>query len=156
MASGKRLSKELQKLVSEGPREKLEGITVYIIEDNIYEWEAAMEGPSETPYEKGIFILRLLFTPEYPFKPPKVTFLTRVYHPNINHKGGICLDILRDKWSAALTVRTILLSISSLLASPNPNDPLVAEIAALYKHNREKYNEKAKNWTKLYAMGNST
>jgi len=97
---------------------------------------AILKGPKDTPYENGIFHLDITFTDDYPFKPPKVIFKTPIYHCNINQKGHICLDILKSQWSPALTLSKVLLSISSLLADPNPNDPLVPEIAKLYKKNR--------------------
>ncbi len=97
--------------------------------DNIYEWVSTIMGPSGSPYAGGVFYLDIHFTTDYPFKPPKVTFRTRIYHCNINEKGAICLDILKDNWSPALTISKVLLSICSLLTDANPRDPLVASIA---------------------------
>ena len=109
-------------------------------------------GPDESPYAGGVFFLNIHFPTDYPFKPPKVTFTTRIYHCNINSNGSICLDILKDQWSPALTISKVLLSISSMLTDANPDDPLVPEIAHLYKTNREKHDSHAKEWTKKYAM----
>uniref|UniRef100_A0A7N8X4Z3 E2 ubiquitin-conjugating enzyme n=1 Tax=Mastacembelus armatus TaxID=205130 RepID=A0A7N8X4Z3_9TELE len=100
----------------------------------------------------GVFFLTIHFPTDYPFKPPKVAFTTRIYHPNINSNGSICLDILRSQWSPALTISKVLLSICSLLCDPNPDDPLVPEIARIYKTDREKYNKIAREWTQKYAM----
>ena len=88
--------------------------------DNIYEWVSTILGPPGSVYEGGVFFLDLHFSPEYPFKPPKVTFRTRIYHCNINSQGVICLDILKDNWSPALTVSKVLLSVCSLLTDCNP------------------------------------
>jgi ubiquitin-conjugating enzyme E2 D/E len=109
-------------------------------------------GPGESPYQGGVFFLDIVFPPDYPFKPPKCTFKTKVYHPNINANGGICLDILKNQWSPALTTTKVLLSISSLLSDPNPDDPLVGEIAALYKQNKPQFEANAREWTKKYAQ----
>nr|XP_035967337.1 ubiquitin-conjugating enzyme E2 E1-like isoform X2 [Halichoerus grypus] len=88
--------------------------------DNIYEWRSTILGPPGSVYEGGVFFLDITFSPDYPFKPPKVTFRTRIYHCNINSQGVICLDILKDNWSPALTISKVLLSICSLLTDCNP------------------------------------
>ena len=115
-------------------------------------WNATILGPLDTPYEGGIFRLKIYFPPAYPFKPPLVQFITKVYHPNIAPNGNICLDILKEQWSPALTIPKVLLSISSLLTEPNPDDPLVSDIAMLYKHDINKFNNIARQWTELYAV----
>ncbi|KAG8227701.1 hypothetical protein J437_LFUL007983, partial [Ladona fulva] len=120
--------------------------------DDLFHWQATIMGPPDSPYQGGVFFLTIHFPTDYPFKPPKVAFTTRIYHPNINSNGSICLDILRSQWSPALTISKVLLSICSLLCDPNPDDPLVPEIARIYKTDREKYNELAREWTRKYAM----
>ncbi|XP_064529126.1 ubiquitin-conjugating enzyme E2 E1 isoform X4 [Pseudopipra pipra] len=119
--------------------------------DNIYEWRSTILGPPGSVYEGGVFFLDITFTPEYPFKPPKVTFRTRIYHCNINSQGVICLDILKDNWSPALTISKVLLSICSLLTDCNPADPLVGSIATQYMTNRAEHDRMARQWTKRYA-----
>ncbi|XP_006923103.2 ubiquitin-conjugating enzyme E2 D2, partial [Pteropus alecto] len=118
----------------------------------VFHWQATIMGPNDSPYQGGVFFLTIHFPTDYPFKPPKVAFTTRIYHPNINSNGSICLDILRSQWSPALTISKVLLSICSLLCDPNPDDPLVPEIARIYKTDREKYNRIAREWTQKYAM----
>ena len=98
-----------------------------------------------------LFKLTVIFPEKYPFKPPKVKFSTRIFHPNINRNGSICLDILNTNWSPALTIIKVLLSISSLLTDPNPKDPLSKEAATLYLRNKEDYNKKARILTLQYA-----
>ncbi len=128
-----------------------ENITVKLINDEIIHWSARMKGPADSPFEDGIFSLDIIFPTEYPFKPPIIKFINKMYHPNINTAGAICLDILKDQWSPALSVFKVLLSISSLLADPNPNDPLNADVAGIYKSDKNKYIATAREWTKLYA-----
>ena len=148
MSTLKRLQKELQEITENPPYNCSAGI----IDDNLYNWTASIIGPDSSPYKGGIFKLEINFPDDYPFHPPKIRFVTKIYHCNINSSGGICLDILKDKWSPALTISKILLSICSLMDDPNPNDPLVPEIANLYKKNKESHDIKAKNYTTKYAQ----
>lgn len=83
--------------------------------------------------------------------PPKVRFLTRIYHPNIDKLGRICLDILKDKWSPALQIRTVLLSVQALLSAPNPDDPLDEGVAKLWKEDEKGAIETAREWTRAHA-----
>ncbi|KAL9271532.1 Ubiquitin-conjugating enzyme E2 19-like protein [Drosera capensis] len=105
--------------------------------DNIFNWIGTIEGGKGTMYEGLSFKLSLHFPMDYPFKPPQVRFVTMCFHPNIDQFGNICLDILQDKWSSAYDVRTILLSIQSLLGEPNNESPLNSYAAALWSHKEE-------------------
>ena len=119
--------------------------------DNLFEWTSTILGPPGSPYEGGIFFLDINFGQDYPFKPPKVVFKTRIYHCNVNSQGVICLDILKQNWSPALTISKVLLSICSLLSDCNPHDPLVATIAQEYLTNRTEHDRNARIWTKRFA-----
>ena len=99
----------------------------------------------------GIFNLELYLPEEYPMVPPKLLFRTRIYHPNIDKLGRICLDILKDKWSPALLIRSVLLSIQALLSAPNVDDPLDEEVAANWRDNEDAAIKKAREWTIMYA-----
>lgn len=119
--------------------------------NDLYKWNATIIGPIDSPYSGGIFNLKIDFPKKYPFSPPKVKFITKIYHPNIDNYGSICLDVLKDQWSPALTTSKILLSICSLLTDPNPDDPLMVDIANQYKKNRKLYEATAKEWTQSFA-----
>lgn len=144
----KRLQKELINIQNDPPANCSAGP---IDENDIYKWTATIFGPPDSPYAGGTFFLDIAFPEQYPFRPPKVKFRNRIYHPNISPDGNICLDILKEQWSPALSISKVLLSVCSLLDDPNPDDPLVVEIAREYKQNKQKYIETAKEWTQLYA-----
>ncbi|KAF3631723.1 putative arabinogalactan peptide 20-like [Capsicum annuum] len=220
MAS-KRILKELKDLQKDPPTSCSAGP----VGEDMFHWQATIMGPPDSPYAGGVFLVTIHFPPDYPFKPPKVAFRTKVFHPNINSNGSICLDILKEQWSPALTISKlqligelfiwllpsnggyisilskqcpsagllrmrsclscsngimlspkwdltmfdvhnvflrwemlmyylqVLLSICSLLTDPNPDDPLVPEIAHMYKTDRAKYETTARSWTQKYAMG---
>ena len=116
-------------------KENIEGIIFEGNENN--KWYFILNGPKDTPYQNGKFRIEFEFGKDYPYEPPWVIFKTPIVHPNINKKGQICLDILKDQWSPILTISKILLSISSLLSEPNPHDPLDVEIASIYINNYE-------------------
>ncbi|KAL4805451.1 ubiquitin-conjugating enzyme/RWD-like protein [Aspergillus unguis] len=144
----KRINKELTDLGRDPPSSCSAGPE----SEDLFRWQATIMGPSDSPYSGGVFFLTIHFPTDYPFKPPKVNFNTRIYHPNINSNGSICLDILRDQWSPALTISKVLLSICSMLTDPNPDDPLVPEIAHVYKTDRPRYESTAREWTRKYAI----
>eukprot|EP00993_Chasmostoma_nieuportense_P005277 NODE_5907_length_595_cov_49.700855_g5742_i0.p1 GENE.NODE_5907_length_595_cov_49.700855_g5742_i0~~NODE_5907_length_595_cov_49.700855_g5742_i0.p1 ORF type:complete len:170 (+),score=53.13 NODE_5907_length_595_cov_49.700855_g5742_i0:64-510(+) len=145
----KRINKEYRDLQKDPPSNTSAGP---VNESDMFNWKATIMGPEESAYAGGLFFLNIHFPTDYPFKPPKVQFTTKIFHPNINSNGGICLDILKDQWSPALTLSKVLLSICSLLTDPNPDDPLVPEIAQMYKRDRKKFEETAKQWTRKYAV----
>jgi ubiquitin-conjugating enzyme E2 D/E len=120
--------------------------------NDMFNWIGIIHGPAGSPFQGGIFHLTIHFPTDFPFKPPRIRFITRVYHPNISSQGDICLDILNEKWSPALTIRTVLLSLCSLLTDPNPEHGLDNEILSVYRTNKSKYEENAREWTKKYAM----
>jgi len=150
-AALKRITKEHNDIMKDPPSNCSAGPDPRFKND-MHRWVAQIIGPAGSPYEGGMFSLQIEFPPDYPFKPPKINFTTKVYHCNVNDKGGICLDILKDNWSPALTISKVLLSICSLLTDANPADPLVPEIAKQYKENRELHDKTAREWVRKYAM----
>ncbi|WOK96023.1 ubiquitin-conjugating enzyme E2 20 [Canna indica] len=129
----KRLQSELMALMMCGDP----GISAFPEEDNIFCWKGTIKGSKDTVYEGMSYKLSLAFPTDYPFKPPTVKFETCCFHPNVDLLGNICLDILQDKWSSAYDVRTILISIQSLLGEPNNESPLNTQAAALWANQEE-------------------
>lgn len=143
----KRLLSELSQLSNEDH-------SVFLIspkEDKITNWEGYIIGPKDTPYEGGKFHVNITFPSDYPYNPPLILFKTKIYHPNINENGAICLDILKDEWSPILTISKVMYSLSSLLSEPNPDDPLVDSIATEMKCSPELFIKNAKIFTEKYA-----
>ena len=146
----RRIVKETQRLMAE----PVQGISAVPDEQNARYFHVVVAGPEDTPFEGGVFKLELFLPEEYPMAAPKVRFLTKLYHPNVDKLGRICLDVLKDKWSPALQIRTVLLSIQALLSAPNPDDPLQNDVAELWKENEAEALRIAREWTRLHAMGN--
>lgn len=143
----RRIVKETQRLAAE----PVTGISAMPDEENARYFHVIVAGPSQSPYEGGNFKLELFLPEDYPMAAPKVRFMTKIYHPNIDKLGRICLDILKEKWSPALQIRTVLLSIQALLSAPNPDDPLENSVADHWKQNEPEAIEQARQWTKMYA-----
>jgi ubiquitin-conjugating enzyme E2 C len=129
----KRLRSELMSLMMNTP----EGVSAFPNGDSLFEWQAKIVGVEGTVYQGLSYELRLVFPTGYPFKAPQVTFTTPIFHPNVDQAGNICLDILKEKWSACYNVSTILLSIQSLLGEPNNDSPLNGYAAALWENQTE-------------------
>lgn len=146
----KRLQKELSTIL----KANLRDICVDIKDENIAIWTVAMKGPVNTPYEGGLFEVICTFPDNYPFGAPDILFSTAIFHPNISNNGKVCLSIFQGEWSGSITMQRVLLSILSLLASPNVDDPLVPEVANLYKKDYGEYVRLAKKHTIKYAVKN--
>lgn len=143
---------ETQRLLAE----PVAGISATPYQDNLRYFAVAIEGPEDSPYENGVFQLELFLPSDYPMAPPKVRFLTKIYHPNVDKLGRICLDILKDKWSPALQIRTVLLSIQALLSAPNPDDPLDNNVAEVWKNDEAEALRRAREFTVSFAMKSTT
>lgn len=125
----KRLQSELMQLMMNATP----GVSAFpASDDNLLKWAGTIEGPEDTYYSGMKFKISLEFPQDYPYSPPTVLFTSPMYHPNVDMSGHICLDILKDRWSAVLNVQTILLSLQSLLGEPNNSSPLNAQAASLW------------------------
>lgn len=114
------------------------------------EMNVSLAGPRDSPWEGGLFQLHVHCPADYPMKPPKVKFTTKIWHPNVGQNGDICLDLLQGQWSPALTIERLLLSIASLLTDPNPDSPMNSDAAQLYKKNRKAYDDKVREQCKKF------
>ncbi|ETO83060.1 hypothetical protein F444_02862 [Phytophthora nicotianae P1976] len=155
LPAGGRVRKELEECQKDS---HLSGVTAVPVNvASLSELRGSIKGPEATPYEGGHFELEIVIPPKYPFEPPQMRFLTKIWHPNISSQtGAICLDILKDAWSPALTIKTALLSIQALLSAAEPTDPQDAEVAKMYLHDHEQFLNTARFWTESYAKQTET
>lgn len=144
-----RVQKEIKNIL----KDVSSGVTVELKDaSSIQLMVGSLKGPSDTPYEGGIFYVDIELDDQYPFVPPKMKFITKVWHPNISSaSGAICLDILKDQWSPALTIKTAMLSLQALLSTPEPNDPQDAVVAKQYLTDKKGFDRTAMEWTREYA-----
>lgn len=132
--------------------EKENTVVVWMVDGNIRHWKGKIKGPQDTCYQGGVFVIDIVIPDDYPFKPPKMKFDTKIWHPNISSvTGAICLDILKNEWTPALTIRTALISLQALMCSPVPEDPQDAQVASQYMSDIKAFNATAKQWVEEYA-----
>ena len=145
----------VQKELKDIDRDKTSGVSVQVRENNLQKLYGWLDGPKDSPYEGGRFQVDIVLDNAYPFVPPKMRFISKVWHPNISSaNGAICLDILKDQWSPALTIKTALISLQALLACPAPDDPQDGVVAKQFLSDHALYVTTAKQWTLDYANPN--
>lgn len=143
-----RINKELQELATE----PLDGTYVGLIGDSIYNWRVIIEGPSDSAYTGGRFELLITLPQNYPFRPPEVRFMTKIYHVNVNKTdGSLCADIFQNNWAPTLKMRYVIESIISILSQPAPEHAVEPEIASQMLNNPTLFYQKAQEWVRDYA-----
>ncbi|KAF8194415.1 ubiquitin-conjugating enzyme/RWD-like protein [Mycena galopus ATCC 62051] len=144
--------RRVNKEIADCKNDKTSNIRIDLIDSSPFHLKGSFPGPEDTPYQGGLFEVDIVIPESYPFQPVKMKFITKVYHPNVSSaSGAICLDILKDAWSPVLTLKSTLISLQSLLCSPEPNDPQDAEVAKHYTTSKRSFEETAVYWTKTYA-----
>ncbi|KAH9043507.1 ubiquitin-conjugating enzyme/RWD-like protein [Lactarius deliciosus] len=146
--------RRVNKEIADCKNDKSSNINIELIDNSPFHLLGSFDGPQDTPYDGGHFEIDIVIPESYPFQPVKMKFITKVYHPNVSSaSGAICLDILKDAWSPVLTLKSTLISLQSLLCSPEPNDPQDAEVAKHYMTSRTSFEDTARYWTHVYAGG---
>ncbi|KAL9957082.1 hypothetical protein ACROYT_G038673 [Oculina patagonica] len=146
----KQVVKELTSLSSDPP----EGIKVFTNEEDVTDIQATIEGPAGTPYEGGLFRVKLVLGKDFPASPPKGFFLTKIFHPNVANNGEICVNTLKKDWKPDLGVKHILLTVKCLLIVPNPESALNEEAGKLLLEKYDDYSKRAQWWTDIHAKHN--
>jgi ubiquitin-protein ligase len=155
MSSIKRITneiREIKKLINSDSIDNHRFIDIIVDQQNINQMTIICLGPKETPYEEILNTLSVSIPSEYPFSAPKIKFINKIFHPNISTDGQICLDVLKDKWSPVFTLRTILISILSLLSDPNPASPLNGDAANMYTDSKKTQSELKKYIKKIFSI----
>ncbi|XP_028336011.1 ubiquitin-conjugating enzyme E2 L3 [Physeter macrocephalus] len=123
---------------------------IQVDEANLLTWQGLIV-PDNPPYDKGAFRIEINFPAEYPFKPPKITFKTKIYHPNIDEKGQVCLPVISaENWKPATKTDQVIQSLIALVNDPQPEHPLRADLAEEYSKDRKKFCKNAEEFTKKY------
>ena len=148
-----RQSKRLSKELGDFNKEPIPGVEVKIIDDTITHWHVIIEGPKGTPYEGGKFTVNVDFSDNYPFKCPKVSFVTKIYHPNVKtDTGEICAQALQNQWVPTLNADFVIKMLRELIEHPNHESPQEAEIARELMTAPDQFTASAKEFTEKYAM----
>lgn len=156
MASANR-NRRLQKEIQDIHKDAGSGITITSPQGSteitdFTHFKGNFDGPPDTPYEGGHYEIDIRISSEYPFKPPEMRFITKIWHPNVSSQtGAICLDTLGTQWSPILTLKSALISLQSLLSSPEPKDPQDAEVASMLISRPEEFKHVAREWAQRYA-----
>lgn len=152
MNRDKRLARELEKI----QKTPSNGILADVKTNNV--WNVRILGPHNSPYKEGTFNLEVCIPSNYPFSPPALKFITKVFHPNIDDNGRICMDLLKmppsGNWRPTIGIEGLLIAVRTLLENPNPRDPLMVDTAALFEQDREAFNKQAEEYTIKYAKSN--
>lgn len=147
MSASRRIASDYKLITQQPP----EGVR-FISQKSLLEWECEIDGPIGTIWEGGTFRLAVIFPQDYPFRAPNVKFITPMYHPNVSKQGGICLDLLIDKWLPSYHTASLLISIRSFLDDPNPEHGLNNDALEVYRKDKKKYEENVKAWIAQYGV----
>ncbi|WPH01919.1 Ubiquitin-conjugating enzyme E2 11 [Acrodontium crateriforme] len=151
MSGNKRIMKEFADIQKDPPP----GCIIKLLnEEDMNVWDVVMDGPADSPYTGGKFTVQVTLPKEYPFKPPVLSFRTKVYHPNVTNdeRGAMCLGMLKaDEWKPPNKIAEVLRLVRAVLAAPQPDDAVESGIAEQFKNDNKSYEKVAKEWTAKYA-----